>query len=74
MIKNCSTELLIQYKPRAIINFAAETHVDRSIHHPEHFINTNIKGTFTFLEAARKYWVRTERRRKKPISIFACLN
>jgi len=49
-------ELFAQYKPRAIINFAAETHVDRSIDAPEVFIQTNIIGTFNLLECARKYW------------------
>ena len=48
--------LLAQYRPRAIINFAAESHVDRSIHGPEDFIDTNIVGTFRLLEAVRAYW------------------
>src|SRR5689334_12682345 len=48
--------LLERYRPRAIINFAAESHVDRSIHGPEDFIQTNIVGTFRLLEAARSYW------------------
>jgi dTDP-glucose 4,6-dehydratase len=48
--------LLSQHQPRAIINFAAESHVDRSIHGPEDFIQTNILGTFRLLEAARAYW------------------
>lgn len=50
------TGLLGRYRPRAIINFAAESHVDRSIHGPEDFIQTNIVGTFRLLEAARSYW------------------
>lgn len=50
------THLLEQYKPRAIINFAAESHVDRSIYQPESFIQTNIVGTFNLLEAARIFW------------------
>lgn len=50
------TELLEQYQPRAIINFAAESHVDRSIHGPEAFIQTNVVGTFHLLEAIRGYW------------------
>ena len=50
------TRLLGRYQPRAIINFAAESHVDRSIHGPEDFIQTNIVGTFRLLEAARSYW------------------
>ena len=48
--------LLAQYQPRAIINFAAESHVDRSIHGPEDFIQTNIAGTFRLLESTRAYW------------------
>ncbi|MFM0125357.1 GDP-mannose 4,6-dehydratase, partial [Paraburkholderia sp. RL18-101-BIB-B] len=51
-------ELLAEYKPRAIIHLAAETHVDRSIHGPENFVLTNVVGTFTLLEAARSYWSR----------------
>lgn len=49
-------ELLTQHKPRAIINFAAESHVDRSISAPEDFIQTNIIGTFRLLECAKQYW------------------
>ena len=48
--------LLSKYKPRAIVNFAAESHVDRSILGPEAFIETNIVGTFRLLEASRRYW------------------
>mgnify|MGYP006271972315 CR=1 FL=1 len=48
--------LLKQYQPRAIVNFAAESHVDRSIHGPGEFIQTNILGTFNLLECAREYW------------------
>ena len=48
--------LFARYQPRAIINFAAESHVDRSIHSPEDFIQTNIVGTFRLLEAGRIYW------------------
>ena len=48
--------LLVQHQPRAILNFAAESHVDRSIHGPEDFIQTNIVGTFRLLEATRSYW------------------
>jgi dTDP-glucose 4,6-dehydratase len=48
--------LLAEYTPRAIINFAAESHVDRSIHGPGDFIQTNVVGTFNLLEAARAYW------------------
>jgi dTDP-glucose 4,6-dehydratase len=48
--------LLSKHQPRAIVNFAAESHVDRSIHGPEDFIQTNIVGTFKLLEAVRAYW------------------
>jgi dTDP-glucose 4,6-dehydratase len=48
--------LLTQYQPRAIINLAAETHVDRSIDSPASFIETNIHCTFNLLECTRKYW------------------
>jgi dTDP-glucose 4,6-dehydratase len=48
--------LLAQYQPQAIVNFAAETHVDRSIDGPASFIDTNINGTFNLLESARQYW------------------
>ena len=48
--------LLVEHRPRAIIHFAAESHVDRSIHGPGEFMRTNIDGTFTLLEAARGYW------------------
>ena len=49
-------QLLAQYQPRAILNLAAESHVDRSIHDPESFIQTNIVGTFRLLMAAQAYW------------------
>ncbi|HNU10491.1 MAG TPA: GDP-mannose 4,6-dehydratase, partial [Rubrivivax sp.] len=48
--------LLAEHRPRAILHFAAESHVDRSIHGPGAFIKTNVEGTFTLLEAARAYW------------------
>lgn len=48
--------LLEQYRPRAVINFAAESHVDRSIHGPEDFIETNVVGTFHLLEEVRAYF------------------
>lgn len=48
--------LLAEHRPRAVINFAAESHVDRSIHGPEDFIQTNIVGTFRLLEAVRSHW------------------
>lgn len=48
--------LLRTHRPRAVLNFAAESHVDRSIHGPGDFIQTNIVGTFQLLEAVREYW------------------
>ena len=50
------TDLLQEHRPRAIINFAAESHVDRSIHGPADFIQTNILGSFNLLECTRMYW------------------
>jgi dTDP-glucose 4,6-dehydratase len=50
------SRLLAEHRPRAIINFAAESHVDRSIHGPGEFIQTNIAGTFHLLESVRAYW------------------
>ena len=50
------TKLLADYQPRAVINFAAESHVDRSIHGPSDFIQTNVVGTFNLLESVREYW------------------
>jgi len=50
------SRLLADHRPRAVVNFAAESHVDRSIHGPEDFIQTNIVGTFHLLESVRAYW------------------
>jgi dTDP-glucose 4,6-dehydratase len=50
------TQLLAEHQPRAVLNFAAESHVDRSIHGPGDFIETNIVGTFRLLESVRGYW------------------
>jgi dTDP-glucose 4,6-dehydratase len=49
-------DLLKKHRIRAVINFAAESHVDRSIHGPSDFIQTNVLGTFQLLEAVRAYW------------------
>ena len=49
--------LLKKHRPRAIINFAAESHVDRSIDGPGEFIQTNIVGTFHLLEAVKAHWL-----------------
>ncbi|MDP1723441.1 MAG: dTDP-glucose 4,6-dehydratase [Alphaproteobacteria bacterium] len=54
--KQLVSRLLKQYQPRAILNFAAESHVDRSIHGPEDFVQTNILGTFKLLEAVLSYY------------------
>lgn len=54
--KELVQRLLSEHKPRAIVNFAAESHVDRSIHGPAEFVQTNIVGTFNLLECAREYW------------------
>jgi dTDP-glucose 4,6-dehydratase len=48
--------LLRQHQPRAIVHFAAESHVDRSIHGPDDFVRTNVNGTFSLLEETRAYW------------------
>lgn len=50
------SELLRTHQPRAVVNFAAESHVDRSIHGPGEFIQTNVVGTFNLLEEVRAYW------------------
>ena len=50
------SSLLTKHQPRAVVNFAAESHVDRSIHGPGEFIQTNIVGTFNLLESVRAYW------------------
>ena len=49
-------QLLAQHRPRAVVNFAAESHVDRSIHGPEDFIQTNVVGTARLLQSVRAYW------------------
>ena len=48
--------LFAEHRPRAVVHFAAESHVDRSIHGPSAFVETNVVGTFELLEAARAYW------------------
>ncbi len=54
--RNLVDRLLTVHRPRALIHFAAESHVDRSISGPGAFIKTNIEGTYTLLEAARQHW------------------
>ncbi len=57
--------LLEQYQPDAVINFAAESHVDRSILSPQDFIQTNVLGTFQLLEASRAYWEKLSSQRQE---------
>ncbi len=54
--RDLARSLLQQERPRAIVHFAAESHVDRSIHGPDDFVRTNVNGTFSLLEEARAYW------------------
>jgi len=54
------SKLLSDYRPRAIVHFAAESHVDRSIHGPGEFIRTNVSGTFTLLQQTRSYYASLE--------------
>ena len=56
--------LLATHQPRAVVNFAAESHVDRSIHGPEAFVQNNIVGTFRLLESVRAYWAGLEDKTK----------
>ncbi|WP_435606590.1 dTDP-glucose 4,6-dehydratase [Pseudomonas knackmussii] len=56
--------LLERHQPRAVLNFAAESHVDRSIHGPEDFIQTNVVGTFHLLQAVREYWAGLDSERR----------
>ena len=58
-------KLFAEHKPRAVVHFAAESHVDRSIHGPGEFMRTNVQGTFTLLEAARAHWAAQEGDAKK---------
>jgi dTDP-glucose 4,6-dehydratase len=58
-------QLLAKYQPRAVINFAAESHVDRSIHGPEAFVQTNVVGTFNLLESVREFWSSLENENKE---------
>src|ERR1700738_2777396 len=52
--------LLAEHRVRAVVHFPAESHVDRSIHGPADFVQTNVVGTFTLLEAVRRYWSRLD--------------
>ena len=64
------TTLIFETKPRAILNFAAESHVDRSIEDPENFINSNIIGTYSLLEASLQYWNSLSKGEKKNFRFF----
>ena len=68
--QNEITEIIKELKPRAILNFAAESHVDRSIEGPESFINTNILGTYSLLEASLNYWNELNESDKKIFRFF----
>jgi dTDP-glucose 4,6-dehydratase len=61
------SNLLKKYRIRAVLNFAAESHVDRSIHGPDDFIETNIVGTYNLLESVRSYWNDLDEAAKKPL-------
>jgi dTDP-glucose 4,6-dehydratase len=58
------SDLLGRCRPRAVVHFAAESHVDRSIHGPDDFVRTNVNGTFGLLEEARAYWTELEQEEK----------
>ncbi len=60
-------QLLTEHRPYAIVNFAAESHVDRSIHGPEDFVQTNVVGTFHLLEEVRAYWSALNEREREPL-------
>ncbi len=62
------------HRPRAIVHFAAESHVDRSIVDPGAFIHTNVQGTYTLLEQARRYWIDARRRGKSGFPLSACFH
>lgn len=64
------TTLILETKPRAILNFAAESHVDRSIEDPENFINSNIIGTYSLLGASLQYWNSLDEREKENFRFF----
>ena len=64
------TTLILETKPRAILNFAAESHVDRSIEDPENFINSNIIGTYSLLNASLQYWNSLDEREKENFRFF----
>jgi dTDP-glucose 4,6-dehydratase len=67
-------DLLVRHRPRAIVHFAAESHVDRSIRGPAEFVQTNLVGTFSLLEEARVFCEGLSRRRAAGVPLPACLH
>jgi len=65
-----TSRLFKKYQIRAVVNFAAETHVDRSIYEPKDFIETNIVGTYKLLESIRLYWNELNEKSKKEFRFF----
>lgn len=63
--RDCVDPILSQYRPAAVVNFAAESHVDRSIYGPGDFITTNVDGVFNLLESVRAYWMELPRQEKE---------
>ena len=63
-----------EHRPKAIVHFAAESHVDRSIADPGAFIRTNVQGTFTLLEQAKRYWLQLDASGRAGFSLFARLH
>ena len=68
--KNLLQKTFNKFKPRAIINFAAQSHVDRSIKSPEDFIHTNILGVFNLLESSKEYWNNLSKNEKEIFRFF----
>ena len=66
--------LFERYQPDAVMNLAAESHVDRSIDGPGEFIQTNIVGTFTLLQEALRYWRALSPEKRKTIPLPSCLH
>jgi len=66
--------LLNRYRPMAVVNFAAESHVDRSIHGPADFVATNVVGTFRLLETTRAFYESLSSPEKAAFRIFTCLD
>ncbi len=66
--------LLAKHRPRAVVHFAAESHVDRSILGPDAFLKTNIDGTFSLLQAARAYYETLDGRGAGGVPLSACLD